>query len=284
MKTIETIDAPGNGPAIPIHAFIPDGEVQASLLFVPALGVKARYYDTFGETLAGHGVAVGVMEIRGHGESSVRASHGNDWGYRDLALEDLPAARSWLSEQVAAPKNLVGGHSLGGQLSMIFASHHPDRADGIVCIATGSPHHGHFNDKQKRGIKFAIIAAPIMTRALGYFPGERLGFGGREAKTLMDDWAGLAKHDEFRFRGLDGPLEPLLASYQGPLLTFAFADDFMGPPSAVASMYNKMACANHQHHVLSEEELGCRADHFKWAKSPEAPCVRIAEWIAQIGT
>ena len=62
------------------------------LLWLPALGVAARHYLPFAEALAARGVAVYLHEWRGNGSSSLRPSHTQDWGYRELLELDLPAS------------------------------------------------------------------------------------------------------------------------------------------------------------------------------------------------
>ena len=52
----------------------------ATLLWLPALGVAARHYQPFAQSLARHGIATFMHEWRGHGSSSLRAGHGCNWG------------------------------------------------------------------------------------------------------------------------------------------------------------------------------------------------------------
>ena len=89
----------------------------ATLLWLPALGVAARHYQPFAQSLARHGIATFMHEWRGHGSSSLRASHGCDWGYRELLTVDLPASEAALRQRLPGLARALGGHSLGGQLA-----------------------------------------------------------------------------------------------------------------------------------------------------------------------
>ena len=133
------------GYRVPLRPFAPDGEAKAAVVFLPAMGVRGKYYETFGNNLAAHGVQTTVMEFRGHGESSLRASHGTDWGYADLALTDLPAAIAWTRDRCPGVPVFVGGHSLGGQLALVYASQHKGAVDGAWMIATSSPYYAYFS-------------------------------------------------------------------------------------------------------------------------------------------
>lgn len=281
MSEWQLIPIEGDDYRVPLKAYVPEGEATGTMVMMPAMGVRGRYYDTFAQGLAAHGIYTVVMEYRGHGESALRASHRTDWGYREIALIDLPASIAWAREQCPDVPLYIGGHSLGGQLSLVYAAHHPNTFDGAIIIACSSPFHGHYATKQARGIKFCSTVAPVLTRTLGYFPGDRLGFAGRESRGTMDDWNQLAKHDRFRVRGVDDDLESRICDYNGRALTIAYDEDDMAPAKAVASIYGRLASAAHEHHVFTSDDLACRADHFRWAKSPAPVCVRIAQWHEQ---
>ena len=70
---------------------------RVALLWLPALGVPARKYERLAVALAPHGIALGVHEWRGTGAHPARPSRRNDWGYRELLMEDIPATREALA-------------------------------------------------------------------------------------------------------------------------------------------------------------------------------------------
>lgn len=72
-----------------------------------------------------------VWDIRGHGNS---ASPDDPALYRqDLALGDMAA----ILDACDASRATLGGHSLGGYLSLAFRCAHPERVAGLVLIDTG---------------------------------------------------------------------------------------------------------------------------------------------------
>ncbi|MFY0026533.1 alpha/beta hydrolase, partial [Acinetobacter baumannii] len=76
---------------------------------MPALGVAARFYDTLAESLRQQGLAVLVMEQRGHGDSAVRASRRQDHGFREALSEDIPALLDWLHTRTPGCRTLLMG-------------------------------------------------------------------------------------------------------------------------------------------------------------------------------
>src|SRR5690606_15020503 len=93
-------------------ARVPDSP-RRSLLWLPALGVAAKHYVPFADALAARGVAVFLHEWRGNGSSALRPSRDNDWGYRELLLQDIPCSERLVERHAPGVPRVIGGHSLG---------------------------------------------------------------------------------------------------------------------------------------------------------------------------
>ncbi|WP_447897440.1 alpha/beta fold hydrolase [Stenotrophomonas sepilia] len=114
----------------------------ARLLWLPALGVAARHYLPLAQALAAKGVAVYLHEWRGNGSSSLRPSRAQDWGYREVLEQDLPASQAVMAaaDEEAGPLPwIIGGHSLGGQLACVHAGRNPLHFHHLWLAASGSP-------------------------------------------------------------------------------------------------------------------------------------------------
>ena len=72
-----------------------------------------------------------VWDLRGHGRSGspVGAEHYGS----ELCLEDIAA----LLDHCATPRAVIGGHSLGGYLSLAFYGRYPERVRALVLVGTG---------------------------------------------------------------------------------------------------------------------------------------------------
>ncbi len=253
----------------------------ANILFLPALGTKARYYSGFGKSLAGSGFNVAVMEQRGHGESAVRPSRKLDYGYKTY-ISDISSVIDWIKAQAPGFPVFLAGHSLGGHLAIACAGLFPETFAGIVLIACSSPYYKNYSGKWKLRLQVGNFMIPILLALFGYFPGKWVGFGGSEAKTLMRDWRQLAKHNRYHLAGIPGDIESNIAKYRRPALNIRFEKDALAPQKAVASINDKLKSARFTHVVLSEADLGCHAGHFEWAKHPACVSQCITDWVNNI--
>ncbi|MBB3227148.1 putative alpha/beta hydrolase [Luteibacter sp. Sphag1AF] len=253
------------------HAAAP----RAHLLWVAAMGIAARHYEPLARALASRGVTVGLHEWRGIGSSDHRASRWDNWGYRELLAVDLPASRRALTQGTAHLPLYVGGHSLGGQLACLMASLGEPVA-GIALVASGAPYWRNFSTN----VGLAYVAAPMLAAICGYLPGRRIGFGGREARGVISDWARTGRTGRYAARGVAVDMEAALRRQTSPILGIRLADDWLAPASSLDYLLDKMPLAARDTAVLDADDLGGqKADHFAWMKAPEAIAARIARWI-----
>lgn len=267
-----------SGYAVPVRWF-PAEQPRASIVFMPALGVAARFYLLLAENLHDAGFNVLLMELRGQGDSSLRASRRVDFGFREALDEDLPAAMDWVLGKAAGTPLYLMGHSLGGHYAAITAGRLADRVDGVIVAACGSPWMQAFHGKTGLQIRLLCRMIPLLNAAFGYYPGHRVGFGGREARTLMNDWLDLARTNVYSARGMDEDFDAAIGRYTGPVLSLRMADDPFAPEAAMAAVTDKFHQATVSRHVITAEQIGDRADHFRWARKPEAVVEHILSWM-----
>lgn len=248
------------------------------MLLMPALGVSARFYDKLATALATRGFNVALLEQRGQGDSALRPSRHSDWGFAEVLDQDLPAVLGWLREQHPHAPLYLMGHSLGGHYAAITAGRFPTRVSGVVLVATGSPWLRAFSGTMRKKVRLLTHLIPVCSRIWGYYPGDRIGFGGREARTLMSDWRALALTNRYRARGLDEDLDAAIAAYPGPVLAIRLADDPFAPAAAVHAVTDKFRVAGPLEEVLTADQLGDEADHFRWARQADSVAQRVCAW------
>lgn len=256
----------------------PSTPTRAALLWLPALGVPARKYDRLAAALERHGIVLGVHEWRGTGTHTARPSRRNDWGYRELLLDDIPATRSALVAANPGVPVLFGGHSIGAQFAVMAAALHGG-ADGLVAIGSGVPHWRLF----PRPLRWLVGAfgqvLPPLTHALGSYPGHRLGFAGREAGQLMRDWAQTVRRGHYDgLRGLPERLGERIAALDPPFLGLRLAADRLVPPASLRALIAATGSRAATERVLDDRDLGVAADHFAWMREPRAVAEAIAAW------
>lgn len=253
---------------------------RAALLFACAMGVDASYYTPFAEQLSGRGILLAMCDLRGHGTSSLRPRRGVDFGYRECVELDLPEAVAVVRQREPDLPLYLGGHSLGGQLMMLHvAATTPDIA-GMVLVACAIPYYRNWEGRNRTFIRMAASLFPVVGWALGYVPGDRLGFGGTEARTLMRDWAHNARTARYAPAGSDVDYEAALRELRVELITVNVEGDEMAPPNAVDFMFEKVP---HARGPRVEAQLSARkpGTHVRWARDPEDVVRAVAAWIEE---
>ena len=250
------------------------------LLWLPAMGVAARHYLPFAQALAAAGVGVALHEWRGIGSSDRRAGWRCDWGYREL-LSDLEASTEAVARAHPDARLWIGGHSLGGQIAALACARAPARHAGLVLVASGAPYWRMF--RHRWGVLAAYVLAPALGAMFGHVPGRQIGFGGREARGVIGDWARSGRSGRYRVRGLDFDFERALGASSVPVFAHRLADDWLGPVASLDWLLDKMPRAPRKVVVHGAVDLGTAADHFSWMKQPDAIARKISVQIVESG-
>ncbi len=257
-----------------VQARVP-ANARASLLWLPALGIAARHYLPFAEALAARGVAVFVHEWRGHGSSSLRADRRNNWGYRELLTHDLPASEAMIEQRLPQLARVIGGHSLGGQLACCRLALSPHTAQQLWLVASGAPYWRAFPSPTRYWLPFAYRFLNWLAHGSGALPGRRIGFGGQEARGLIDDWSRSGLSGRYAAAGLDLDLEAAMGALTPDVRAVVMQHDWLGPESSLRFLLSKLRHAPQHIEVLDDATLGARADHYAWMKQPHTVVERL---------
>lgn len=279
----ETLDVTAaDGHRFPLTVFAAADASAPALMICPAMGTPARVYTPLAEAFLAVGFNVAVLELRGLGGSSLRAARGVDYGYRTMVEQDWTAARAALRARLPQAPLFLFGHSLGGQCSLLSAAHAPTDLAGVIIVAAGSVHYRGWSGVQALGILAFTQFAGVLAGLCGYFPGKRVGFGGTEAKTVMQDWARYGRTDRFDFGG-GSDYEAALARSPVPALGLSFQHDTFAPHRAQAKLLAKLKAAKVTHLALSAKDTGDKLDHYNWIKKNGDVVARISAWIKNAG-
>lgn len=268
-----------DGARCELLAVLPAGAWRHLLYWIPAMGMPARHYLPLAQALADRGIAVVLHEWRGIGSSDRRAGRQCDWGYRQLLQDDLPAGMAAVRRCWPQAPCWLGGHSLGGQLGLLYASLHPDDFAGLVLVASGAPYWRRFRHGWLIAAAYAL--APALAGLVGHLPGRRIGFGGNEARGVIADWARSGRSGRYSVSGMAQDFERGLAALHLPLLALRLQQDWLGPPASLDWLLGKLGAGEQCVDVVTSADMhGAPADHFGWMKTPAPMASRIADWLA----
>lgn len=267
----------GGHRTVPIRVFAADGDGPV-LVFWPALGVPAGYYDRFASALADRGCSVVLADLPGQGDSTVDPRTAS-LGYADLLGSDYADTMAAVREHFPSSPLLVGGNSIGGQLAVLYAALHPDEVHGIVLVATGTVYFGSFGGVRGKlsvlGLSQFVAAT---ARFAGHWPGDRFNFGGAQPGALMRDWARNGRTGRYVVGGVD--LDPRIAAIRVPVLAITVDGDGLAPVRSVDHLCRKFrgARVDRWHHAPDGERPG----HLKWARRPAAVADRVTAWLGAV--
>jgi predicted alpha/beta hydrolase len=254
---------------------------HCAMLFLPGMGLTARQYIGFAQALASEGIEMFIHEWRGLGSSSLRASRGLDWGYRELLELDLFAALSAVGKREASQPLLLGGHSLGSQLACLLGACRPSDCDGLVIVAGGAPYWRSFSPLKAWGLRAALHGMPVIASLVGHYPGRQLGFAGRESRSVIADWTRTGRTGVYQPPGVETDLEAALAALAVPVLALRMQADWFVPPESLQWLLNKMPDCESSSVLINSADMDMKADHFNWMQSPEASASAIQRWVNQ---
>jgi len=251
------------------------------LIFVPALGVRADYYAGFARSLNGQGITVVLNELRGHGTSPLAPDRCNDFGYAALINEDLKAAVDHVHNAYGRLPLVLAGHSLGGQIATLFAARYQPPAVGIVQIGCSSPYYRGFPPPRRRAIYWGSFVIQATAAVMGYFPGKAFGFGGREARRLMNDWSRIARTNMFNFQDDPYDYDGTLAALGCPVLNLCFPADTYAPLPAVRFFTDKLPQNRLKLRLLDIPEFQ-ETNHFNWVNQGDLIAPLLTAWLSRV--
>jgi predicted alpha/beta hydrolase len=194
-----------------------------------------------------------------------------------MIRHDLPAVFA-APEVRDASRVVLIGHSMGGALALLSTAAGTVAPRAVVTIATGTSWcAAEFGARRRIQRHVGIRVVRAVTGMLGYWPGHRLGFGGRQPSTVMRDWAYEACHGAFRLHGDPFDYEAALSRMTTPRLLLGIDGDHLVNARAVALLARRAAGADRMQ-VRPAHDL--RVDHFSWARRAAADVAApIDRWL-----
>ncbi len=272
----------GDGTQSAITVFACDAAAPV-IICTPAMGVRAAFYEPLALNLCARGLNAVTVDLRGLGASSVKVGRGTDFGYHEILSHDWPAVVDATGRLFPDTRIFLMGHSLGGQLNVLYASLNPSRIAGLVLVASCSVFYQGWRFPANYGIWLGTQSARALAAVLGYFPGRRIGFGGTAARTVIRDWARNARTGRYALTGSTHDFEARLKSLRRPVMAISIAGDGFAPPRALDNLCRKSPEAPlTRWHVQPGELVTEGLDHFGWVRHSGPIAARIVAWVAEL--
>lgn len=263
---------------VEITVYTTNNSASPIILILPAMGVKAAYYEPLAHQLNAHGLTAISADLRGLGLSSIRPSNEVDFGYLEM-VEDVKMITDTIKSKFPNQKIYALGHSLGGQIEALAQAKYPNLFDGLILVAANAVYYKGWTGKQRYANLMGYYVFSLMSRILGYFPGHKVGFGGKAAKTQMIDWSHVGKKGWYQLVGDNLDYDAALNTLKMPVLAVYIEGDWMSPKAAMTHLYQKFnTAAPITNFTLTSAATGIKLNHFNWVKNSKNIVQAIKEW------
>jgi predicted alpha/beta hydrolase len=271
-----------DGSTTGLTVFPSGGSSDPVVLCLPAMGVRAGYYELLGDALAEAGMNAVLADLRGTGRSSVRPGRRTSFGYAELLELELPAIIEATCRRFGVEQVIVLGHSLGGQLGLLLAAT-TTRVSRVVLVASGSAWYRRAPGARSIGRFLGLQLIAATTLVWGYLP-DWFPFAGREARGVVLDWWIESMTGRYRVRRSTVDYERALAESTVPAMFVTFPGDRFVPAPAMGHLAAKLTKAPVTWHEVAPSAVGLtRTHHFRWVFRPQAVVQAAVTW-ARTGT
>lgn len=252
------------------------------LILFPAMGVRATFYKHLAAQFAKEDIHVVTVDWRGHGGSSIRPSRKVNFGYEDK-VQDIRETVEQVAKWFPESKKYLIGHSLGGQIGSLFVARYPKMVQGIILVTSCSVYYKGWDGWGATKVKIAGRIFYPISKILGYFPGNIIGFGGKEARTTMRDWSKNALSGKYEITHSNFNYEKALSQSETNILAVSIDGDNLAPKRSVENLFQKFSSSSSTTHLhLTKNEIGELSNHhFKWAKEPNYIVGVIKDWLTE---
>lgn len=252
------------------------------VLVLPALGVPAHVYapllQALGTLPQTRAALVALPAAIGGWRAAWRARRQSYLS----ALQAVEAQVGRLRQADPGARVLLLGHSIGGHLALLALARRTVEIDGLVLVAAGTPHWRAWPPGQQARMRRSLELVAAVLRLWPWYPGDWLGFGGRQPRQLMLDWLVLAHSGSFdAMAGLAGIGEQLQQA-RGPVLAIDIEGDGLAPPGATRELRALAPRLQVELVAASSERLQRESParrHNLWPREPQAVLPHLRRWL-----
>lgn len=256
-----------------------DPNADLVLILLPAMGVPVRYYDPLVKEFLNSGVAVVRADFLA--ERVIREPSRPLDGFAALVEGCIPSILRTIRVHLPAASPVIVGHSLGGQIGLIAAARFAPEIP-VVLAASGSAWYRAFSDLRRLVYLVGSQAINGIATMLPYWPGDVLGFGGRQPRALIRDWSRVVRTGRYQTRTGTFDYETVLGEYRGDVLVIDITDDVLAPPAATNALLAKASPARVDRRAYVAGRGTARPGaHFTWVRDRSGFGTVIVSWARE---
>jgi acylglycerol lipase len=184
---------------VPYRAWIPVDKPRQVLLCVHGLGFSSASFSEFGRLMAGRGLAVYAIDVRGFGAWMDRPDDQLDF---EACLSDIESALHTLRKAYPKTPILMVGESMGGAIALRETSRNPDLVDGLICAVPSSDRYRKLSSELIVGARYVTeknkpmsldtevvnraTADPKLRKEMENNPNNRMKLSAKQLKQFND--------------------------------------------------------------------------------------------------
>lgn len=262
--------------------YTPGGTPQGVLTIHPATATPQGFYRAFAAHAAAAGLIAITYDYRGTGLSgspkSLRHIKMRDW-----IQQDVPAVARWAGERYSELPQYAVGHSVGGHaLVLDYGTEHLQSAaiisSHVAALRTIEPW-----QERLRVTLLLNVLGPVLSRTVGYMPGEKLGLGEDIPAAAMLDWSGWTLKPQYFFDDPSMQAHQRAARTAIPILSAGASDDLWASPRQMDLLAGHLAASAVERKTYAPADLGVKTiGHHGLMRRGigEVAWPGILEWLA----
>ncbi|NOX34419.1 MAG: hypothetical protein GXP56_11915 [Deltaproteobacteria bacterium] len=261
-----------------------NSDSQLIILILPAMGAPTRLYKRLYEGILQADLGVAIMNLRGEGllKKEQLVSDGN-FGYAEL-LKDIDDVITFITHKYPNKSIVTIGHSLGGQLGCLYSCHKNSDVLASAVIAGGNVGYHSWTGMARFKTFFVTQFFGIISMVIGWFPGEKIGFGGNQPKNIMIDWSRNARTGIYKLINQKIDYEMVSKDVKSLFLGIVIANDFFAPYYSTKSLLDKFSSSDREIFTINADSFKeVIPNHFSWLKEPEPAINTFVSWLREKG-
>ncbi|WIV43967.1 MULTISPECIES: alpha/beta hydrolase family protein [Glutamicibacter] len=238
--------------------FKPAGDPRGVLVIHPATATPQRFYRALAEMATRSSMIAVTYDYRGTGLSGSPKEH-SSLRMRDWIQQDIPAVARWAAESYPDLPHYAVGHSIGGH--GLILDYGTEALSAAVIVASHVAASRTITPWQERARVTAIlnVLGPVLSRAMGYMPGQKLGLGEDIPAAALLEWSRWIRKPNYFFDDPSMQARTRAARTRIPILAVGASDDLWATPRQMDQLTGHLVSAPVQRRTCTPDELGVPA-------------------------